>query len=137
MVYFYRILRSWLGAIEDCSAFVDQIQIFPLCVCSISSSHLSKAPALYFNWVREDFILISHPHFLLNIVSCAFHDQTAFSQLSPISWTTCFLFALKHTKSFRKCAPASNPSYHLLVNQSIWDHFFSFLISIGICRCPS
>jgi len=47
VVYFYTILKSWLGTIEDCSAFVDQIQILPyLCMFYFKLSSLQGSCSL-------------------------------------------------------------------------------------------
>lgn len=119
VVNFHKILRNWLGDIEDCSAFMDQIQfLFLLCVCSISNSSLSKAPTLYLHGMVGGifYILFSIPLFPSTLLFVPFIIKLL-SLNSPISWAACFLFALQHTKSFRKYVPASNPFYYLLMHQ--------------------
>ena len=83
-------------AIEDCSEFVDQIQIVPsLYMFYLELSYLQGSYSLFSLGGGERILyFISYLHFLLCIVSCTFHDQTTFFQLSSISWATCFLFAL-------------------------------------------
>lgn len=104
------MLGNWLGDSEDCSEFVGQIQHFPLGVifqALFFPRFFSCSEPLYF---------VSYFHIPSLFLLVLFMIKLLF-QLSPISWATCFLFALQHTKSCRKHAPASNSFYCLLITR--------------------
>lgn len=101
VVNFHKILRSWLGDIEDCSAFMDQIQfLFLLCVCSISNSSLSKAPTLYLHGMVGGYFIF----YFLSL----FSPEYCFLYLSS---SNCFLSTLLFLEQHVFSLPCSTQNH--------------------------